>query len=111
MSRTIRLLSDWGFHPFYVDEGDGRFVLTEPDDLRAAFGLPEHVMRTLDGWDRTYQDVLDRDDPGGSGWASPQDEQRYLERGRAAARLLRRHVPADVRIAYAGSGLIPTEYY
>ena len=58
-----------------------------------------------------HQDVLDWDDPRHSDWARPEDEQHYLERGRAAARLLRHHLPDDVRIEYAGAGSIPTEYY
>ncbi len=111
MTVTIRLESDWGLQPFFVDRGDGHVQAISGDVLAERFGLPDQVMRALDEWDRMYQDVLDRDDPRGSSWASPQDEQRYLDRGRAAARLLRRHLPAEVRIAYCGSGLIPTEYY
>ena len=111
MTRTIRLMSDWGLYPFYVDGGDGSFALTEPDDFQATFRLPDHVMRALLDWDQIYQDVLDQDDPRGSDWARPADEQRYLEHGRAAARLLRQHVPDGVRIEFTGADSIPTEYY
>jgi hypothetical protein len=110
MTRTIRILSDWGFYPFYLDRGDGRFALVEPEDFRATFDLPEHVMCALLEWDEVYQDLLDRDDPRGSRWATTEDRQRYVARGRDAARLLRRHVPADVGIVYMAAGDV-TEHH
>ena len=111
MTHAIRLLSDWGLPPFYVDNGDGWFQGVDAVTLAERYGLPDHVIDAIHAWDGIYQDLLDWDDPRGSGWASAQDEQRYLERGRAAARLLRQHVPDDVRIEYCGSGSVPLEYY
>ena len=67
-------------------------------------------MRVLIDWDEMYQAIygktirLVR-------WARPGDEQRYVECGRDAARLLRRHLPDDVRIRYVGAGDIAPEYY
>jgi hypothetical protein len=110
MTQTIRLMSDWGLHPFYVDSGDGFFALIEPDDFQERFCLPGHVVQALLAWDELYQDVLDRDDPGSSEWASADTEQQYVERGRDAARLLRRHVPADVVIEYLADESVQ-EYY
>ena len=111
MTATIRLLSDWGLPPFYVDNGDGWFQGIDAETLADRFGLPEHVIDAVHAWDKIYQDLLDWDDPRGAGWASAEDKQRYLERGRAVARLLRQHVPDDVRIEYCGSGSVPLEYY
>jgi hypothetical protein len=111
MTRTVRLLSDWGFYPFYVDHGDGFFALTEPDDFRAAFDLPEHVVSALLSWDDLYQAVIDWTDPRGSDWASSRDREHYEAVGRDAARLLRRHLPDDVAITYMAAGDIPPEYY
>jgi hypothetical protein len=110
VSRTIRLLSDWGFYPFYLDEGDGRFALVEPQEFRATFDLPEHVMSALLEWDELYQEVLDPDDPRGSDWATPADRQHYVDRGRDAARLLRRHVPSDVDVVYMAAGEVTERY-
>jgi hypothetical protein len=111
MTMIIRLESDWGLPPFYIDKGDGRLEGCSADNLARIFGLPDRVMAALRDWDRIYQDLLDWDDPRGSGWANADDEQRYLERGRAAARLLRQHVPDDVRIEYCGTGSVPLECY
>ena len=111
MTVRIRLESDWGLPPFYIDDGEGRLEGCSAEGLAEMFGLPDHVMHALKDWDRLYQDVLDWDDPRNSDWARPEDEQHYLQRGRAAARLLRRHLPDDVRIEYAGAGDIPTEHY
>jgi cytochrome P450 len=111
MRTTIRLESEWGLEPFSIDRGDGWFQAIDSDTLAAMFGLPDHVMRTLDEWDQLYQDILDRSYPPDSAWSAPEDEQHYLERGRDAARLLRRHLPTDVRIEYRGYGRIPTEHY
>ena len=111
MTTTIRLLSDWGLFPFYVDSGDGFFALTEPEDFQAAFQLPGHVLRTLLEWDEIYQDLLDWSDPRGSGWTAPEDRERYVAAGRDAARLLRKHVPAEIGIKYVAAGDIPPEYY
>jgi hypothetical protein len=109
--RRIRLMSDWGLGPFYFDSGDGHVEGIDSSNLAAKFGLPDDVMAAIRAWDKIYQELLDWDDPRGSGWANAADKERYLERGRAAARLLRQHVPADVRIEYCGSGSVPLEYY
>ena len=111
MTKRIRLESDWGLPPFYVDHGDGRLEGASARNLARIFGLPDHVVRALQDWDQLYQDLLDWNDPRGSGWTSAEDKQHYLERGRAAARLLRRHVPDDVRIEYCGSGNVPIEHF
>ena len=108
---TIRLESDFGLYPFYVDRGNGRFALTEPPDLQVEFGLPDGVMRALLDWDEMYQAIYVHDDPRSSDWPSPGDEQRYVDRGREAARLLRRHLPADVAIRYVADGTIAAEHY
>jgi hypothetical protein len=111
MGVTIRLEADWGLPPYYVDEGDGPFELYESDDFAERFGLPEHVTSALDEWDHLYQRILNWDDPASSCFAGPDDERHFYEQGRCVSRLLRRHVPADVRIKYVGNGNIPAEYY
>ena len=108
---TIRLESDFGLYPFYVDRGNARFALTEPPDFQAEFGLPDAVMQVLLDWDEMYQAIYVRHDPRSSAWRSPDDEQRYCDCGREAARLLRRHLPADVAIRYVADGNIAAEYY
>ena len=100
MSVTIRLWSDWSLDPFYVDDGDGFFRLTAADDVAERFALPDGVMGEVSRWDQLYQDHLDGFDPGNSDWSSPGQHQTYLDRGRDVARLLRRHLPADVAIEY-----------
>ncbi|MDT7579232.1 MAG: hypothetical protein QOK35_496 [Pseudonocardiales bacterium] len=97
---VLRLWSDWCLDPFYVDEGDGVFVLDNARDVAERFGLPADVMREVTGWDRLYQRHLDGVDPTESRWPEPDGHRVYLERGRAVARLLRRHLPADVGIEY-----------
>ena len=111
MGVTIRLEADWGLPPYYVDEGDGPFELYESDDFAERFALPEHVICALDEWDQLYQRILKWDDPPSSRFAGPDDERHFYEQGRVVSRLLRRHVPPDVRITYVGDGNIPAEYY
>ena len=108
---TIRLMSDFGLYPFYVDSGDGFLELTDPPEFQQEFGLSDDVMRVLLDWDEMYQAIYVKHDPRSSDWARPGDEQRYVECGRDAARLLRRHLPDDVRIRYVGAGDIAPEYY
>ena len=108
---TIRLMSDFGLYPFYVDSGDGFPELTDPPEFQQEFGLPDDVMRVLLDWDEMYQAIYVEHDPRSSDWALPGDEQRYVECGRDAARLLRRHLPDDVLIRYVGAGDIAPEYY
>ena len=110
MSVTIRLLSDWSLSPFYVDDGDGFFALTDSRTLAERFGLPDAVVTALLEWNRLYEDHLDWDWPPATTWATAEDHQRYLGRGRDAARLLRRHVPADVVIEYLADESVQ-EYY
>lgn len=109
--RTIRLMSDFGLYPFYVDRGNGVLALTEPPEFQQEFGLPDDVMRVLLDWDEMYQAIYVEHDPRSSDWARPGDEQRYVECGRAAARLLRRHLADDVRIRYVAADNIAPEYY
>lgn len=111
MTVSIRLLGDWGLYPFYVDEGNGLFEIIEPEDFQERFSLPVHVMCALLAWDEVYQAVIDWDDPASSDWSSPEAHQRYIEQGRAASRLLRQHIPDDVRIRYVAAGEILAEYY
>ena len=107
---TIRLMSDFGLYPFYVDSGDG-FELADPPEFQQEFGLPDDVMRVLLDWDEMYQAIYVKHDPRSSPGRAQSDEQRYVECGRDAARLLRRHLPDDVRIRYVGAGDIAPEYY
>ena len=110
MTVTIRLWSDWSLDPFYVDSGDGSFELTSAEDVAETYGLPDDVMRELKAWDELFQDHLNWDDPGNTEWPSDDDQRQYLDRGRAAARLLRRHLPADVVIEYLADETV-CEYY
>jgi hypothetical protein len=107
---TIRLWSDWSLDPFYVDEGNGSFALTSADEIAETFGVPDDVMREIDAWDTLFQDHLNWDDPEATRWDSEDDHRRYLDRGREAARLLRRHLPADVAIEYLADETV-CEYY
>jgi hypothetical protein len=111
MTVTIRLEADWGLLPYFVDEGDDRFEARTDAGFARRFALPDHVMAALDAWNQLYQRILDWDDPRSSAFAGPEEEQHFYEQGRAVSRLLRRHVPADVRIMYVGDGNIPAEYY
>ena len=110
MAVSIRLWSDWSLDPFYVDEGNGSFALTSAEEVAETFDLPDDVMRELKAWDELYQDHLDWDDPGNTAWPSDEYHRNYLDRGRAAARLLRRHLPAEVVIEYLADETV-CEYY
>jgi hypothetical protein len=107
---VLRLWSDWCLDPFYVDEGRGVFELKSVHDVAERFGLPDDVVRAVRSWDALYQDHLDGFDPTTSRWAGPADHRHYLDRGRDVARLLRRHLPADVTIEYLADESV-REYY
>ena len=110
MTTTIRLMSDWGLYPFWVDvDDDEGFTMMEPDDFRAMFALPEPVVSALLAWDEVYQDNLNWDDPMGTDWGRLDAQLGYTDQGRAAARRRRRHVPAEVCIEYRGRDNIPPE--
>lgn len=111
MSVSILFMSDWGSYPFYVDEGDGFFGHLDPATFQSRFHLPDDVVREILDWDAGYQAILNWDDPMSTAWSSPEAHERYIEQGRAASRLLRRHIPADVRIRYVAAGEILAEYY
>ena len=108
---TIRLEADWGFPPYYVDEGDGPFELYEVGRLRGAVrpARARHLRARQLGSALPARPQLGR--PRQLGFASPADERHFYEQGRVVSRLLRRHVPAEVRIKYVGDGNIPAEYY
>jgi hypothetical protein len=107
---VLRLWSDFCLDPFYLDDGDGFFALTAGVEVARRFALPDEVMRAVRAWDQLYQDIYDGADPGDSDWADPRQQQDYLDRGRAVARLLRRHLPADVAIEYLADESV-REYY
>ena len=102
---VLRLWSDFRLSPFYVDDGDGRFALTAADEVADRFGLPAGVVREVAAWDRLYQDVEDQDGE----WRGGQ-QAAYLDRGREVARLLRRHLPADVGIEYLADESVREHY-
>ena len=107
---VLRLWSDFCLDPFYIDDGDGFFDLTNAAEVAERFAIPDDVMREVTAWDGLYQDIYDGFDPGHSDWASPRERERYLDRGRAVARLLRRHLPPDVEIEYLADHSV-REYY
>jgi hypothetical protein len=107
---VIRLWSDFCLDPFYIDDGDGFFALTASQEVAERFVLPQEVMREVAAWDELYQDIHDGFDPGNSRWPTQADHQRYLDRGREVARLLRRHLPVDVGIEYLADESV-REYY
>jgi hypothetical protein len=111
MPVTIQLLADFGLYPFWIDKGNGTFEAQEPEKFQARFALPDHVMCAILTWDEVYQAILIWDDPASTAWSSPEAHQRYIEQGRAASRLLRLHIPDDVRIRYVAAGEILAEYY
>jgi hypothetical protein len=99
---TVRLWSDFGLPPVYVDDGRGVYDLFSAEEVAERFGLPAEVVREVAAWDALYQDLYfgAPDDADTYGWTSPQQQRDYLDRGRAVARLLRAHLPADVGIEY-----------
>jgi hypothetical protein len=107
---VLRLWSDWCLDPFYVDEGSGSFALSTAEDVAERFGLPDEVMRAAAAWDGLYQDHLDGFDPGDSRWAGAAEHRHYLDRGRDVARLLRRHLPAEVEIEYLADESVRERY-
>ena len=107
---VLRLWSDFGLDPFYVDDGDGFFALTPSTEVAQRFALPDEVMREAGAWDALYQGIYDAAAPWDSDWAGPRDQQRYLDRGREVARLLRRHLPAEIAIEYLADESV-REYY
>ena len=107
---VLRLWSDFCLDPFYIDDGDGFFGLTNSEEVAERFTIPDEVMCEVKAWDELYQDHLDWDDPGNTAWPSEEYHRNYLDRGRAAARLLRRHLPAEVVIEYLADETV-CEYY
>jgi hypothetical protein len=107
---VLRLWSDFGLDPFYVDDGDGFFALTAAEEVAQRFGLPSDVLRAVTAWDELYQDVYDAAAPWDSDWTGPAQQRAYLDRGREVARLLRRHLPAEVGIEYLADESV-REYY
>ena len=107
---VLRLWSDFSLDPFYVDDGDGFFGLTSSEEVAERFALPDQVMREVKAWDDLYQSMENTLEPWNSDWTSPGQHQDYLDRGREVARLLRRHLPADVGIEYLADESV-REYY
>ena len=107
---VIRLWSDFCLDPFYIDDGDGFFALTASEEVAERFVLPQEVMREVKAWDELYQELYNGFEPWNNPWPSPQYHQHYLDRGREVARLLRRHLPADVAIEYLADESV-REYY
>ena len=107
---VLRLWSDFGVDPFYVDDGDGFFALTAAVEVARRFAVPDEVMREAAAWDELYQATYDAAAPWDSDWAGPRQQKEYLDRGRDVARLLRRHLPADVTIEFLADESV-REYY
>ena len=107
---VLRLWSDVGTDPFYVDDGDGFFAMTAALEVAERFAIPDEVMAQVKAWDELYQSIFDGAEPWNSDWTDARQQQHYLDRGRDVSRLLRRHLPADVGIEYLADESV-REYY
>ena len=107
---VLRLWSDFGLDPFYIDGGVGFFDLTDNAAVAERFDLPAELIREVKAWDGLYQRRLCGSHPWSNPWPTATAHQEYLDRGREVARLLRRHLPADVTIEYLADESV-REYY
>jgi len=113
VAKRLRLMSDWGLYPFYVQQSDGEtFDLTDADWVGDDLPLSAAAVSAVVTWDdELYQSVLNWDDPAATDF-SHLDRNGYYERGREICRMLRAELPADVGIEFLDpADRRPNEYY
>ncbi|AOS61549.1 hypothetical protein [Actinoalloteichus hymeniacidonis] len=95
--------------PFYYDSGDPDDDLNHYIDEETIefLRLGPDLVRELQGWDQEYQCAFDREDFSTAGFASPEVEKVWLERGRKLAGRLKLESPIIGRVYYRAHGVIP----
>ena len=88
---NLRLRPEFGCCPLWdADTGD--------NVSHYHIDIPLDLAERIENWDDRFQVTFKDDDPAESGFASPEEEQAYMEEGRAVARELAEAWPGKVDI-------------
>ncbi|MEU4219021.1 nucleoside hydrolase [Actinoplanes sp. NPDC026623] len=96
----LRVLPDYHCWALWIS-GPDVYDNIAPDTLP----LTAELAAGLDGWADEYTATLNDEDPKTSGFASPQEESRFIERGRDLARQVRAQLDDTWTVTYFDLGL------
>ncbi|MEV0402948.1 hypothetical protein [Actinoallomurus sp. NPDC050550] len=75
---------------------DGDLENSSPE----SFSISRELADSLNEWAGEYDAILNEDDPVSSGFATPEDEQSFNERGRTLAERFAQEVGPKYKVAY-----------
>ena len=91
--RKLRLMADYDCWPLWESKPDG-LDNVDPGTLPISPELAAQLVK----WSEDFDAILNRDDPRGSGFASPEAEEAWRWRGRLLAQRLRTEIGRDYEI-------------
>jgi hypothetical protein len=95
--RNLTLKADYDCFPLWDNE---RIANVDPAEL----DLSAHLVSALDLWRSQYDATLNRNDPVSSGFASSEDEARFVEDGRRLARRMKNELGNGCAVSYKAVG-------
>jgi len=98
--RRIKLMADYFCHPLWHNGGVDVGCI-DP----ASLPISENLQRALDAWARTFDAILDMDDPANKGgFESPQAADDFVAQGAHLADRLRVELGSDWDVVYRPFG-------
>ncbi|APU15726.1 MULTISPECIES: hypothetical protein [Actinoalloteichus] len=111
MSRsiTISLLVGWQEDPFYYDWYDPEQYSHSIEEAAEELQLSADLVADITAWDDEYQATYDPTGSRGleSGFASPEAEEEWRERGKILAARIKQESPVVASVSYRANGIIP----
>ncbi|MBC6476809.1 MAG: hypothetical protein GDA56_02430 [Hormoscilla sp. GM7CHS1pb] len=95
MPKTIRLMTDYGCYPLWVEEPD------EMGDIDpATLPISQEIIKRLDEWRKAYEEILNLSDPAASGFPSIQAREAFNREGVTLWLQLRNSLWPDYEVVY-----------
>ncbi|AOS62045.1 hypothetical protein [Actinoalloteichus hymeniacidonis] len=105
----VALLVGWQEDPFYYYADDPEEYGHSIDEAQEDLQLPAALVADIKTWDAQYQATYDPDGYvwSKSGFASPEIEAAWRERGKELAARLKQESPVVASVNYRANGVIP----
>ncbi|ASO18686.1 hypothetical protein FHR81_000948 [Actinoalloteichus hoggarensis] len=108
MTVDVTIVVGWDEEYFYYDNGDEEDTLNHTTEEATEFlDLNADLVRDLEAWDAEYQAIFDRVRGREIGFATPEIEHAWFERGKELSARLKRESPMVARVNYLADGSIP----
>ena len=96
MSRTLKLMPDYGCSPLWVYDGDDLVSNPEP----AAFPWTSDLVERVNAWRKEFDQSLNQDDPANSGFVSLEHRRAFAVTGEQLGREIQSQLGEGWHVRY-----------